>query len=156
MLMMAEAGLHAFNHDDGRKIYEVFEDASMDDDAKRTVLLHLHENPSVGQLLLDRCGVNPRWLAGSRARFLSRRLREHGVPPAVIRTILDHIGNDPNAYYMIGVNYRIPEPTKDDRQTCIQQLKELGFNPEAIEGALGTLGVPPGGHHPPKKRPASK
>ena len=155
MLMVAEAGWHTLDHDDGRKLYNAFADAGMDDDAKRTVILNLHEHPSVGQLLLDRCGISPRWLTGNRARFLSRRLREHQFPPAVIRTILEHIGNDPNAYYMIGVDYRIPELAPDDRDTCVHHLERLGFTSETIEGALGTLGVPPGGHHPPKRKPPS-
>ena len=88
MLLMAEAGLHTFNHQLGKEIRNVLHNAGLDDDAKRTVLLHLHEHPSVGKLLLDRCGVRSRWLTGKRARFLSRRLREHGFPPAVIRMVV--------------------------------------------------------------------
>ena len=71
----------------------------MEDDAKRTVILKLHPNADVGKLLLQRCGIRPRWLTGYQARDLSRRLREEEFPPAVTRNVLEHLGHDPDTYY---------------------------------------------------------
>ncbi len=153
MLLVAEAGLHAFDHRTGREIRKVLHNAGLDDDAKRTVLLHLHEHPSVGKLILDRCGVRSRWLTGKRARFLSRRLREHGFPPAVIRMVVEHAGHNPDAYYMIGAEYRIPEPSPKDLEKCADMLRRAGANDQRIAAALGTLGVPSGGHWPPRRKP---
>ena len=152
MLMMAEAGLHAFDHDDGRKTYDVFEAAGMDDDTKGTVLLHLHENPNVGQLLLDRCGVSPRWLTGNQAWAMSRRMRQHGFPSAFNRDIVEHVKNNPDTCYIIGPEHRIPRPGPEEMETCAAALRQVGLDDRRIENALATLGVPPGGHNPPKKR----
>ena len=124
----------------------------MDDDAKRTVLLHLHENPQVGQLLLDRCGISPRWLNAHRARTLSRRLREHGFAPALVRAVVEFTGHNPDTYYMIGPEYRIPKPEPDALVKCADALRLAGADNQRIETALSTLGVPPGGHWPPRHR----
>ena len=48
MLIMAEDGLHSFDYEVGRKVYADLEEAEMDDDAKRTVILKLHHHESVG------------------------------------------------------------------------------------------------------------
>lgn len=152
MLLMAEAGLHAFDHRAGREIYHVLHNAGLDDDAKRTVLPHLHEQPSVGKLLLGRCGISSRWLTGKRARFLSRRLREHGFPPAVIRMVVEYAGHNPDAYYMIGAEYRIPEPSPEDLEKFTNALRQAGADDQRIDAALGTLGVPSGGHWPPRRK----
>ena len=53
--------------------------------------------------------------------------------------------------YMIGADYRIPEPSEEGKAHCVQALQEAGFTDETIENAMATLGVPPGGHHPPKR-----
>ena len=151
MLLIAEDGLHSFDYDAGRKLYADMEVGELQEDAKRTVILKLHSHKNVGQLLLQRCGINSRWLTGNGARTLSRRLREEAFSPALTRNLLEHLGNDPDTYYMIGADYRIPEPSDDGRIYCIQALQEAGFSDETIENALSTLGVPPGGHHPPKR-----
>ena len=151
MLLMAEDGLHSFDHDAGRKLYTDMEEAELEEDAKRTVILKLHSHKNVGQLLLQRCGINSRWLTGNGARTLSRRLRDEAFSPALTRNLLEHLGNDPDTYYMIGADYRIPEPSDDGRIYCIQALQEAGFSDGTIENALSTFGVPPGGHHPPKR-----
>ena len=67
MLFMAEYGLHSFDYEASRQVYADLEAAEMDDDAKRTVILNLHPDPKVGQLLLQRCGINPRWLTSSQS-----------------------------------------------------------------------------------------
>ena len=151
MLMIAEAGWHTLDHDDGRKLYNAFADAGMDDDAKRTVILNLHEHPSVGQLLLDRCGISPRWLTGNETRSMSRRLRQHDFSPSFTRHLVDHMGHNPDTYYMIGPEHRIPRPEPQAIEKCADALRKAGMDEQRIEVALATLGVPPGGHHPPKR-----
>ena len=123
----------------------------MDKDAKHTVILKLHEHPNVQQILLQRCGISPRWLNGKRARSLSRRTRQYGYAPAFTRQVVEFVGHDPDAYYMIGVEHRIPEPPPQARAKCVERLLDAGFSQEAVETALAALGVPPGGHHPPKQ-----
>ena len=152
MLMLAEAGLHALDHQTGSEIYNALHNAGLDDDAKRTVLLHLHEHPDVGQLLLDRCGVSPKWLPSSQARSLSRRLQAHGFTPAMVRTVVEHAGHNPDAYYMIGAEYRIPEPTPEELEKCADVLHQAGADDQRITAALATLGVPPVGHWPPRRQ----
>ena len=151
ILFMAEDGLHSFDYEAGRQVYADLEAAGLDEDAKRTVILKLHPDPNVGQLLLQRCGISSRWLTGNEARTLSRRLRHYEFSPAFTRKVVEHLGNDPDTYYMIGPNYRIPEPSTEGKDQCIQALQQIGFTTQNIESALSTLGVPPGGHHPPKR-----
>ena len=151
MLFMAEDGLHSFDYEAGRQVYADLEAAEMDEDAKRTVILKLHPDPNVGQLLLQRCGISSRWLTSNEARTLSRRLRHCEFSPAFTRNVVEHLGHDPNTYYMIGADYRIPEPSEEWKAHAIQALQKAGFSDETIESALATLGVPPGGHHPPKR-----
>ena len=150
-LLMAEDGLHSFDYEAGRQVYAYLEAAELDDDAKRTVILKLHPDPNVGQLLLQRCGMRSRWLTGNGARSLPRRLRKEAFSPASTRNVLEHLGNDPDTYYNIGPDYRIPEPSEEGKAHCIQALQEAGFSDDIIENALATLGVPPGGRHPPKR-----
>ena len=152
MLFMAEDGLHSFDYEAGRKVYTELEAAQMDEDAKRTVILKLHPDPNIGQLLLQRCGISYRWLTSNEARTLSRRLRHYEYSPAFTRKVIEHLGHDPDTYYMTGADYRIPEPSKEAKDRCIQALQEIGFTNDRIESALSTLGVPLGGHHPPKRR----
>ena len=151
MLLMAEDGLHSFDYDAGRQVYAKMEAGHIDDDAKRTVILNLHSDPNVAQLLLQRCGISSRWLTSNEARTLSRRLRDYEYSPAFTRNAIEHLGHDPDTYYMIGADYRIPEPSPDGKAHVIQALQKAGFRDETIESALSTLGVPPGGHHPPKR-----
>ena len=151
MLLMAEDGLHSFDYDAGRQVYAEMEAGNIDEDAKRTVILNLHSDPNVAQLLLQRCSISSRWLTGNEARTLSRRLRHYEFSPAFTRNVIEHLGHDPDTYYMIGADYRIPEPSEEAKDQCIQALQEAGFSDETIESALSTLGVPPGGHHPPKR-----
>ena len=61
-------------------------------------------------------------------------------------------GHDPDAYYMIGVEHRIPEPTPQAWAKCVEDLLDAGFSPESIETAMSVLGVPQGGRHPPKRK----
>ena len=151
MLYMAEAGLHSFDYDSGRWVNAELERTGLDEDAKHTVIMKLHPHPSVGQLLLQRCGKRSKWLTGNKARTLSRLMRHYEFSPAFIRNLVEQLGNNPDTYYMIGADYRIPEPSKEEKDQCIQALQEIGFNNDRIEIALATLGVPPGGHHPPKR-----
>ena len=151
MVLMAEAGLHSFDYETGRWVHSELERAGLDEDAKRTFNLKLHPHPSVGQLLLQRCGMRPKWLTGNGARTLSRLMRHYEFSTAFTRNVVEHLGNDPDTYYIIGANYRIAEPSEDGRTYCIQALQEAGVSDETIESALATLGVPPGGHHPPKR-----
>ena len=153
MLLMAEAGLHAFDRQAGKEICNVLHNAGLDDDAKRTVLLKLHDNHEVGQLLLDRCDVSPQWLTVKRARSLSRRLREHGFAPALVRTVVEHAGHNADPYYMIGPDYRIPEPTPEALEECADALRQAGADDQRIDTALGTLGVPSGERWPPRNQP---
>ena len=152
MLTMAEDGLHTFDHEVGRRLYDAMHDAGMDDDVKRNVVLKLHEYPHVQQIFLQRCGISPRWLNGKQARSLVRRTRQYGHSPAFTRRVVEFVGHDPDAYYMIGVEHRIPEPTPEARAKCVQSLLDAGSSQEAVETGLATLGVPPGGHHPPEQR----
>ena len=151
MLLMAEDGLHSFDHEAGRQVYADLEAGNMDDDAKHTVILKLHPNPNVAQVLLQRCGISPRWLTSNEARTLSRRLRHYEYSPAFTRKVIEHLGHDPDTYYIIGADYRIPEPSEDEKAHATQALLNAGFTNDRIESALSTLGVPPGGHHPPKR-----
>ena len=59
--------------------------------------------------------------------------------------------NNPDTYYIIGPDYRIPEPSEEEKAQCIEALQQIGFTTQNIKSALSTLGVPPGGHHPPKR-----
>ena len=151
MLSMAEGGLHSFSYDSGRWVNAELERTGLDEDAKHTVIMKLHPNEDVGQLLLQRCGKSSKWLTGNRARTLSRLMRHYEFSPAFIRNLVEQIGVDPNTYYMIGADYRIPEPSEEAKAQCIQALQQAGFSNQTIEIALSTLGVPPGGHHPPKR-----
>ena len=99
MLLMAEVGLHSFDYEAGRQVYADIEVGELDEDAKRTVILELHSDPNVGQLLLQRCGISSRWLTGNEARYMSRRLRHYEFSPAFTRNVVEHLGNDPDTYY---------------------------------------------------------
>ena len=151
ILSMAEAGLHSFDYDTGKWVHAELDRAGLDEDTKRTVILKLHHHPSVGQLLLQRCGMRSKWLTGNKARSLSRLMRHYEFSPAFTRNMVEHLGNDPDTYYMIGADYRIAEPSEEGKDQCIQALQEAGFSDETSKAALATLGVPPGGHHPPKR-----
>ena len=151
MVLMAETGLHSFDYDDGRWVHTELGKAGLDEDAKRTVILKLHPHEDVGKLLLQRCGMRSRWLTGNGARSLSRVIRHYDFSPAFTRNVLEHLGHNPDTYYMIGADYRIPEPSEEGKAQCIQSLLRAGFSDETIESALSTLGVPLGGHHPPKR-----
>ena len=151
MLSMAEAGLHSFDYDTGRRVHAELDRAGLDEDAKRTFILKLHPHPSIGQLLVQRCGMSSKWLTGNKARSLSRLMRHHEFSPAFTRNVVEHLGNNPDTYYIIGADYRIAEPSEEGKDQCIQALQEAGFSDDIIESALSTLGVPPGGHHPPKR-----
>ena len=152
MLRLAQSGLHAFDRQADQEVYDAMDNAGLDDDAKRTVVLKLHGHPYVQQLLLERCGISPKWLDGKRARFLSRRTRQYGHTPAFTRYAVELLGHDPDAYYMIGVEHRIPEPTPEARAKCVEILSDAGFGTEAVESAMSVLGVPTGGRHPRKRR----
>ena len=151
MLSMAEAGLNSFDYDTGKWVHAELDRAGLDEDAKRTFILKLHPHPSVGQLLVQRCGMSSKWLTGNKARSLSRLMRHHEFSPAFTRNVVEHLGNNPDTYYIIGADYRIAEPSEEGKDQCIQALQEAGFSDDIIESALSTLGVPPGGHHPPKR-----
>ena len=151
MLSMALAGLHSFDYDTGKWVHAELDRAGLDEDAKRTFILKLHPHPSVGQLLVQRCGMSSKWLTGNKARSLSRLMRHHEFSPAFTRNVVEHLGNNPDTYYIIGADYRIAEPSEEGKNQCIQALQKAGFSDDRIESALSTFGVPPGGHHPPKR-----
>ena len=151
MLYMAEGGLHSFDYDSGRWVHAELERTGLDEDAKHTVIMKLHPNEDVGQLLLQRCGKSSKWLTGNGARSLSRLMRHYEFSPAFTRNVVELLGNNPDTYYMIGADYRIPEPSEEEKDQCIEALQQIGFTNDRIESALSTLGVPPGGHHPPKR-----
>ena len=151
MLSMAQAGLHSFDYDSGKWVNAELERTGLDEDAKHTVIMKLHPHPSVGQLLLQRCGMSSKWLTGNGARSLSRLMRHYEFSPAFTRNVVELLGNNPDTYYMIGADYRIPEPSEEGKDQCIQALQEAGFTNDRIENALSTLDVPPGGRHPPKR-----
>ena len=94
MALMAKVGLHSFDYEVGRQVHAELEAAGLDEDAKRTVILKLHPDESVGQLLLHRCRISSRWLTGNEARTLSRRLRHYEFSPAFTRNVVEHLGND--------------------------------------------------------------
>ena len=127
------------------------ERTGLDADAERTFILKLHPNEDVCQLLLQRCGMSSKWLTGNRDRDLARLMRHYQFSPAFTRNLVERLGNNPDTYYMIGADYRIPEPSEEGKDQCIQALQEAGFTNDRIENALSTLGVPPGGHHPPQR-----
>ena len=151
MVLMTEAGLHSFDYDEGRWVHTELGKAHLDEDAKHTFIMNLHPHPSVGKLLLQRCGMSSRWLTGNRARFLSRLMRHYEFSPAFTRNVVERLGHNPDTYYIIGPDYRIPEPSEEEKARCIQSLQQIGFTTQNIQSALSTLGVPPGGHHPPKR-----
>ena len=151
MLSMAVAGLHSFDYDTGKWVHAELDRAGLDEDAKRTFILKLHPHPSVGQLLVQRCGMSSKWLTGNKARSLSRLMRHHEFSPAFTRNVVEHLGNNPDTYYIIGADYRIAERSEEGKDQCIQALLNAGFSDETSKTALSTLGVPPGGHHPPKR-----
>ena len=136
MLLMAEDGLHSFDYQAGRQVYAEMEAGNIDEDAKRTVILKLHSDPNAAQLLLQRCGISSRWLTGNEAKTLSRRLRHYEFSPTFTRNVVEYMGNDPDTYYMIGADYRIPEPSEEWKAHATQSLLKAGFSDETIESAL--------------------
>ena len=96
--------------------------------------------------------MSSKWLTGNKARTLSRLMRHYEFSPAFTRNVVEHLGNDPDTYYMIGADYRIPEPSEEWKgRSASKRCRKAGFSDDIIESALSTLGVPPGGHHPPKR-----
>ena len=61
--------------------------------------------------------MRSRWLTSNEARTLSRRLRHYEYSPAFTRKVIEHLGHDPDTYYIIGADYRIPEPSKMRKHT---------------------------------------
>ena len=140
MLYMAEAGLHSFDYDEGRWVHSELGKAGLDEDAKHTVIVKLHPHPSVGKLLLQRCGMSSKWLTGNGARSLSRLMRHYQFSPAFTRNVIEHLGHDPDTYYMIGADYRIPEPSEEWKAHATQSLLKAGFSDETIKTALSDVG----------------
>ena len=95
--------------------------------------------------------MSSKWITGNGAKTLSRLMRHYEFSPALTRNVVEHLGNDPDTYYMIGPDYRIPEPSEEGKAHATQALLKAGFTSKVIENALATLGVPPGGRHPPKR-----
>ena len=142
MLLMAEAGLHSFDYEVGRQVYAEMEAGDIDEDAKRTVILKLHSDPKVGQLLLQRCGISSRWLTGNEARTLSRRLRHYDFSPAFTRNVVEHLGNNPDTYYMIGADYRIPEPSAEGKGPVHPSVAKRRVQRRDHRKRLGDVGSP--------------
>ena len=66
------------------------EKAHLDEDAKHTVIMKLHPHPSVGKLLLQRCGMSSKWLTGNRSQDSCPD--DYGTinfSPAFIRNLLE-------------------------------------------------------------------
>lgn len=53
MLRLAQSGLHAFDREAGQELYDAMDNAGLDDDAKRAVVLKLHDHPHAQQHLLQ-------------------------------------------------------------------------------------------------------
>ena len=124
MLYMAEAGLHSFDYDSGRWVNAELERTGLAEDAKHTVIMKLHPHPSVGQLLLQRCGKSSKWLTGNGARTLSRLMRHYEFSPAFTRNLVELLGNNPDTYYMIGADYRnLP---KGRKRSASKHCSKLG------------------------------
>ena len=115
-------------------------------------MLKLQEEEDVVQLFLQQGGVRPKWIGSKRAKTLSRQSRKYEYSPAITRRLVEISGHDPVTHYMIGAEHLIPEPTPEARRRCIDDLLQVGFSLEDVEAALATLGIPPGGRHPPKRR----
>ena len=77
MLSMAVAGLHSFDYDTGKWVHAELDRAGLDEDAKRTFILKLHPHPSVGQLLVQRCGMS----SMSRVNYICRSGWRQSVLP---------------------------------------------------------------------------
>ena len=107
MLLMAEDGLHSFDYEVGRQVYADLEEAELDDDAKRTVILELHSDENVGQLFLQRCRIRTRWLTANEARSLSRVIRHYDFSPAFTRNVLEHLGPQPR--HLLHDRSRLPD-----------------------------------------------
>ena len=116
------------------------ERTGLDEDAKHTVIMKLHPHPSVGQLLLQRCGKSSKWLTGNGARTLSRLMRHYEFSPAFTRNLVERLGNNPDTYYMIGADYRIPEPSEGAKDQCIQALQQIGFTNDRNRKRLVDVG----------------
>ena len=154
MLLMAEAGLHSFSRQDGKDLRRTMADAQMDEDAMRTVILNLHDDQHIQQTLLNRCGINPRWMTGNPPRTLARRMSDLQFPAAVIRHVIESLGNDTDNCYLIGPSCRIPEPSQRNLHRLIQKLLDQGLSNRSIKQAIATLGIPLNGRALPKKTPS--
>ena len=152
MLLMAEAGLHSFNYDSGRRVHAELDTAGLDNDAKHAFILKLHPNEDVGRLLLKRCGIS--FQVAHRqpgqdpvpSHETSRIPASRHAPPVGTlgqTTQTPITSSDPTTGYR-----NLP---KQKKAQCTQALQQIGFSDETIEIALATLGVPPSGHHPPKQ-----
>ena len=70
--------------------------------------------------------MSSRWLTGNGARSLSRLIRQYEFSPAFTRNVVEHLGNDPDTYYIIGPDYRIPEPSEEEKTQCIRSIAAKG------------------------------
>ena len=112
MLHLAQSGVHTFDREAGRELYDAMRNAGRDGDAKRTVVLELHGHPHVQQLPLERCGISLKWLDGKRARFLSRRTRQYGHTPAFTR----YLGPSAFTNWRVVIKARYDSPQKSNAQ----------------------------------------
>ena len=146
MLLMAEDGLHSFDHDAGRKLYTDMEEAELEEDAKRTVIL----NAEVGKLLLHRCGMRSRWLTGNGARTLSRRLRDEAFSPALTRrTCLKlHPNAEVGKLLLHRCGMRSRWLTGNGARTLSRRLRDEAFSPALTRNLLEHLEVWPESHWP--------
>ena len=54
----------------------------------------------------------------TKARSLSRRHDDiTNISPAFTRNVVEHLGNNPDTYYIIGADYRIAEPSERGKAT---------------------------------------
>ncbi len=80
MLHMAEFGLHTFDTNQGRKLYQFLDVLGLDDEAKKRRIVKSYEKPEIGQILLQRCGLVCCWYdskirSGRNVRPALRRSR---------------------------------------------------------------------------------
>ena len=125
MFEMAEAGLHSFDHEAGRQLCEALNMASMDPLMKQRFIVHLHESPQVGELLLRRCGFNP---AGA---IRTQNLSSHDNP--------DYLRNMSPDRGHLNTGVRSAQSIMT-RTACLKAIRAAGINdPAAVRNAAKML-----------------
>ena len=115
-----------------------------------------HETPpspeDVGQLLLQRCGKRSKWLTGNKSQDPVPSHETLRILASLHPQLARTPGQQPR--HLLHDRSRLPDTgafQRGKKTQCIQALQQAGFSDETIKSALSTLGVPPGGHHPPTR-----